>query len=50
MRYFFGPIFSIFSPKNITTVCCPTTGGGAMPPPRDGCTGGAFTVENPLAL
>ncbi len=48
--YFFGAIFSIFSPKKITTVSCPTTGGGAMAPARAGCGLGGLTVEKPVAL
>ena len=50
IRYFFGPIFSIFSPKKMTTVSWPTTGGGAMAPARGGCAFGGFTVEKPVAL
>ena len=49
MRYFFGPIFSIFSPKKMTTVSCPAICGAATPV-RVGWLFGAFTVEKPLAL
>ena len=47
--YFFGPIFSIFSPKNYTTVSWPAIGGGAIPPGL-AVGGGGFTDASPHAL
>ena len=46
--YFFGPIFSIFSPKKYTTFSW-TLVGAAIVPGRAAC-GCAFTVERPHAL
>ena len=47
--YFFGPIFSIVSPKNSTTFSCPANVGAETCPGRGVCACG-FTDAMPHAL